>query len=181
MFEENIVKKFWSSVSKNGDNECWEWIKGKSSTGYGVFCPTVSKKTKGIRTKIVSTHRYSYELHYRLIPKGLFVCHHCDNPPCVNPKHLFLGTNSDNINDMYSKGRGAWLSDPKHKLRLKNNWLGENNPQYKPKIKLRCSLCNIIFFIQPFKSKTRRFCSLKCYNSVRGYVSRGKNIPHFFK
>ena len=89
-------ERFWSKVEKNSDNECWEWKAGKYSFGYGEF---------SINGKNDLAHRYSYSLYYGEIPKGMFVCHHCDNPPCVNPKHLFLGTHIDNVNDMLQKKR----------------------------------------------------------------------------
>jgi hypothetical protein len=79
------------------ENGCWIWCGGtRVKSGYGGI------KVNG---KTISTHRYSYQLHYGAIPAGLFVCHKCDNPKCINPDHLFLGTNSDNMKDAYNKGR----------------------------------------------------------------------------
>lgn len=77
------------------ENGCWIWCSGTRS-GYGAI------KVKG---KTLSAHRYSYMLNCGDIPKGMFVCHTCDNPKCINPDHLFLGTNSDNMKDAYKKGR----------------------------------------------------------------------------
>lgn len=84
-------ERFWSKVL-SGDG-CWEWTASKDRKGYGKFGPTKS------------AHRVSYELERGPIPSGLFVCHHCDNPSCVRPSHLFLGTVQDNVDDMISKGR----------------------------------------------------------------------------
>ena len=92
-----IAERFWSKVDKTSNpNGCWEWVGGLFSSGYGKF------KVFG---KSVRAHRFSYELTKGIIPKGMLVCHHCDNPKCINPQHLFLGTNSDNTLDMHQKGR----------------------------------------------------------------------------
>lgn len=95
------VERFWSKVDKNGPvipyvgTPCWTWIAYKNPLGYGVFNAD----------KINSAHRFSYELHYGKIPEGMLVCHKCDNPSCVNPEHLFLGTDKDNMIDRDKKGR----------------------------------------------------------------------------
>jgi hypothetical protein len=78
------------------EKECWEWIGCLSRNGY----PTVS-----IKTKTITLSRFCYEIFKGIIPDGLQVLHTCDNPPCVNPDHLFLGTQSDNIQDMHDKNR----------------------------------------------------------------------------
>jgi len=63
---------------------------------------------------IKGTHRVSWELHYGPIPKGMSVLHKCDNPPCVRPDHLFLGTQQDNLQDMRNKGRHRWGLGERH-------------------------------------------------------------------
>lgn len=95
MIKQSPEIRFLRYINKYGPNSCWIWT-GASSKGYGVF------KSKD---KTGSAHRYSYELHKGQIPSGLFVCHHCDNPICVNPAHLFLGTASDNMQDKLKKQR----------------------------------------------------------------------------
>lgn len=91
---QEIIESFWSKVDKT--ETCWLWTKSKYRHGYGCFC------AMGTRHK---AHRVSYEIAYGKIKDGLFVCHKCDNPSCVNPDHLFLGTHKDNALDMVNKGR----------------------------------------------------------------------------
>ena len=85
-----VERRFWSKV-KRGEH-CWDWIGRKDKDGYGFF-----RRGKA--------HRFSWTLHIGDIPEGLCVLHHCDNPACVRPGHLFLGTQEDNMKDMAKKGR----------------------------------------------------------------------------
>ncbi len=100
-----LVDRFYKQVEFIPFHTCWEWT-GYKIRGYGQIKHT-SKKT-------VSAHRTSYELHKGPIPTGMWVCHRCDNPSCVNPDHLFLGTSMDNYVDMVAKGRRADSSGEKN-------------------------------------------------------------------
>lgn len=92
-------ERFWGKIDKRSPNECWEWQAGKSNKGYGRLW---------VNGDNVNAHVFSYELHNGPIPRGLFVLHKCDNRRCVNPNHLFLGTQQDNIDDMRAKGRESY-------------------------------------------------------------------------
>lgn len=93
-----MLDRFWSRVDERGPDECWEWTGGRMVRGYGVFWP--------IKGGADGAHRVMWQLHHRLpIPPGRVVMHSCDNPPCVNPAHLSVGTHSDNHWDAAHKGR----------------------------------------------------------------------------
>jgi len=96
--------KFWSNVKFSSRDQCWEWLGGRDSDGYAMFyLGVVDGKEKTSRV-----NRLVYELFYGIkIDPRLLACHRCDNPGCVNPHHLFLGTNSDNLMDASRKGRIA--------------------------------------------------------------------------
>ena len=96
------MDKFWKKVDKSGD--CWLWMAGKLEKGYGQFW---------FDGRTHRAHRMAWLLTNGEIPEGMCVLHKCDNPPCVNPSHLWLGTNQDNMDDMNNKGRN-WNSNRTH-------------------------------------------------------------------
>lgn len=92
------AERFLGLLPDRPETGCWEWLGARANGGYGLFAVQNPRR--------ITAHRYSWELHNGPIPAGMHVLHHCDNPPCVNPAHLFLGTASDNMRDMLAKGRG---------------------------------------------------------------------------
>ena len=97
--------RFFQKVAKS--DGCWIWTGTRDNKGYGCM---------RIQYRWHKAHRLSYAWFVGLIPDGLLVCHKCDNPPCVNPDHFFIGTNQDNMDDMRAKGRAPCV-------------VGERNPR----------------------------------------------------
>lgn len=103
-----IGERFWSKVNFNGpeiiqNSPCWVWTAALDGSKYGIFC---------INYFDYKAHRISFEWSFGpIIENKLLVLHHCDNPPCVNTEHLFLGTSKDNTHDMIRKGRSRISGD----------------------------------------------------------------------
>lgn len=91
--------RFLAKLAFGNPGGCWLWSGARHPQGYGFI-----KRKDGAQLR---AHRVAYELMFGSIPAGVFVCHHCDNPRCVRPSHLFLGSHKDNMADMATKGRAA--------------------------------------------------------------------------
>lgn len=110
-----IEDRYWSHVDRRGPDECWPWI-GSTSSGYGRFWDGTYLPTGSRRMALA--HRWAYKTFLGPVPDDIEVCHNCDNRPCQNLTHWFLGTQQDNMDDKVAKGRQARL-------------VGESNPGVK--------------------------------------------------
>lgn len=133
-----LAERFWEKVTKSDDlNGCWLWTGYRNRTGYGTIGPGGQHRSDVLATNV------SWELHNGPIPDGLNVLHNCpggDNPACVNPAHLWLGTHADNMADMVAKGRASHVvrvrgsSHPRALLteeqvrEIRRRYKGHNNP-----------------------------------------------------
>ena len=131
---ETPKQRFNKKYLINEVTDCWEWTAAFNNIGYGMF--------RWATNKMRSAHRASYELFNGPIPEGMIVCHSCDNPKCVNPKHLWAGTHRDNYNDMMAKGRNNYIK------------VGGNQP------KATCKYCGVE---QPVNTLAR-YHNDKCKN-----------------
>ena len=122
---EQRVAYFWTKVSVHGPEDCWEWQGGRLSQGYGRYW---------VGTRDVLAHVFAWEVTKGPVPDGLCVLHRCDNPPCCNPAHLFIGTRADNNADKIAKGRERWnpsRGDAHWTRRNPGAQRGERNPTAK--------------------------------------------------
>lgn len=127
------VDRFWSKVNISGPDDCWEWLAYRNSDGYGQF---------RLNNKMAKAHRISYLLYFGSFDETLCVCHKCDNPKCVNPRHLFLGTHYDNMYDMIEKGRFNLVSPNKDKTHcVRGHEFTNDNTRITPTNKRSCLTC----------------------------------------
>lgn len=127
---ESLKKRFFAKIELIPFHSCWEWTACKDEKGYGHIGIKRSRPTKA--------HRVSRVIHNGSIPTGMFVCHSCDNPSCVNPNHLWLGTNKDNIIDASSKRR---LREQDQTHCISGHPFSGSNLYTEPNSKRRCRIC----------------------------------------
>lgn len=147
-----LSERFWEKVDIRGKDECWEWMASLHKDGYGNFRGTLS-------------HIVSWRLSNGDFQKGMYVCHKCDNRSCVNPNHLFLGTQLDNMRDMVNKGRGK-------------DHNGENNPKAKLKEK------DVLEIYRLHNSGTSSYKIAKIYNVTQtaiSYIVKGKSWKNLWE
>lgn len=123
---ENDIR-FWAKVEPEPMSGCWLWIAAIMSKGYGMFSYPCGRP----KFCLILAHRYAWEHTFGPIPRGKFVCHHCDVRSCVNPQHLFLGTNFDNAHDAMAKGR-IRRGERHGMVRLSNNEVFEIRRLWQP-------------------------------------------------
>lgn len=163
-----LQERFETKFKVNEENSCWEWIASLTKYGYGSF---------GIgKNRVLLAHRVSYKI-YKGDPSDLLVCHACDNPKCVNPEHLFLGTHKDNTTDSVNKGR--FMSE-KRKETQKTLWetRRKNNPDsgkqelVHPSLSAylnrgcRCNECIVLYKAKGAIYKKRYMDKLKAKNTL---------------
>ena len=144
------MERFWNKVNKQAENGCWEWTASVNNKGYGWF--RLDGKNRG-------AHRVSWMLQHGAVPGGLFVLHRCDNPSCVNPDHLWLGTNADNMRDKVEKGRAPALP-------------GESNGQAK------LTEADVIAIRADHRSLRAIAAEYGVSHALIGYIKRGDHWSH---
>lgn len=155
MIKRSMEERFWSKVKQGPPNECWEWLGATKQGGYGVL------HNPGRNSGNMLAHRYSYLLNIGDIPAAIEVCHRCDNPPCVNPNHLFLGTHNENMVDSITKGRFVYPINGVVNLSKTHCIHGH---EYSPE--------------NTWRSKTGARHCLECSRD-RMRVRQGYGLPHF--
>lgn len=151
---EKVASRFWSHVDILSDNECWNWKFYTNKSGYGRY---------RIGNKFYYSNRIAWFLSNKSDPSSLLVCHSCDNPKCCNPKHLFLGTHLDNMNDSVNKGRRSVLPNNPFSS---NAVSGEKNPQSKLTAQDVASIRNM------YKLGYRQVYISRKFNITQSNVSR---------
>lgn len=169
------MKTFWDKC-KPIESGCWEWQGGRTK-GVGK---SFSYGRTLVNKKKMLAHRYAWTLKFGPVPEGMMVCHKCDNPPCCNPSHLFLGTGKDNTQDALKKGRLFKPPNPNankthckngHPLSGDNIWINKRTGQRQ------CKECHKIVANRWYakRSKDPEFRKLKSQLASKYYREKRKN------
>ncbi len=158
--------RFWAKVDRHAPDECWEWKAQRAKDGYGRFW--LDGKQRG-------AHRVAYQLAKGPVPDDLCVCHHCDNPPCVNPAHLFLGTFEDNNRDRAAKGRSA-VNLPPHTGQLLR---GRCSVEHCDELHLARGFCPKHYRAWAKTRADRPACALA--GCDKGALARGLCAKHYWR
>lgn len=174
-----LIERFFQKVNKSGNYkfpDCWIWTGAPTSNGYGSFKYYQDRSAIG-------AHVASHLFHIGEVPNGMRVCHRCDNPPCVNPEHLFLGSNSDNMKDMVAKNRHGNSSRKQTHCRKGHSF--EEFGVYERKKKngktfRTCKECGRIAAFKKRHSPETREAHLKAQREYQReyYRINGRNKPH---
>lgn len=150
------IQRFEDKFKKDDKNKCWNWTAYKTKLGYGSFSLDGT-------SKITWAHRASYILYVGEIPDGMFVCHKCDNPSCVNPNHLYIGTPKQNSRDRDLRGRAAYQK-PGYVSPQKGKTKYDKVINGKGCLLVKCSFCSKKFYKSGAKvgKYCGDFCDMKC-------------------
>ena len=156
----NLAERFWAKVQKAGPDECWPWIGHRSPQGYG-------RMVIGRRRRVAT--RISLYLDGRPAPANLQACHRCDNPPCVNPAHLFAGTTSENARDAVAKGR---IVRGPHLEELRRTYRGDRHWTRRMPERMRTGTSHHAAKLDPSKVQTIRAEHAAGRSSLRALAAR---------
>jgi hypothetical protein len=151
------IRRFWSYVDRRGAEECWPWVGTKDAHGYGIY---------SVRHRLYKAHRAAYYFNHGEIDAKLVCCHRCDNPTCVNPAHLWLGTQRQNTQDRDAKGRtrtGRLCGENNHGTKLTPEnvlWIRGN---YKPN---ELSTRKLAAMFSVSQTKIRQVLARECWKHI---------------